>query len=163
MSGRTVLRLCGAAVCAATLASCGGDSRSSWYQSPAGLTPQAGATVSMSTNSPLGGAPDGDTRVVTIDGLPVFALDFDKVVLPPGAHTLGVEFNGAFAYGTIPVNVTFRAGTSYFVKGQRSGPCDAVVWLQDQSTGQPFGDKQATHLITKPASTGTPFSSIACN
>ena len=162
MNEATALRLPVLIVLAAMLWSCG-TARSSWYQSPPGLTGATGATVSMSDNPPSGGDPDGDTRVVTVDGQPVFALDFDKIVLPPGQHTLGVEYNGAVAYATVPLQATLRAGTSYLAKGQRSAPCDAAVWLQDQSTGQPFGDKLPAHLITKPSVSGAPIFAAACN
>ncbi len=163
MSGATALRLSALAILAAALGSCT-NPHSPWYDTPEGITGATGATVSLSQNPETpGGGPDGDTRIVTIDGQPASALDFDKVVLPPGEHTLGVEYNGAAAAATVSIKATFRAGVSYEAKGHKDGPCDAMIWLQENGSNQALGAKLEAHLTAKPAITGAPVFALACN
>ena len=162
MSSAGAMRFSMVTILAAALAGCT-NPHSPWYDPPPGLTSATGATVSMTQNPAAQSGPDGDTRVVTIDGQPVSALDFDKIVLPPGQHTLGVEYNGASSAATVPIEATLRAGESYVAKGQKDGPCDADVWLQDQNSDQVLGNKLQTHLTAKPAINGAPVFAVACN
>jgi len=157
------LRLSIVGIFALTLWSCDRTQQSPWYEPPAGLTGANGATVSLSNNPPSPGGPDGDTRLMTIDGQPVSVLYFDKVVLPPGQHTLGIEYNGAAASATVSIKATLQAGANYSAKGQRAGACDATVWLQDDSTGQAMGERLDTHLTAKPMVNGAPVFAVACN
>jgi hypothetical protein len=83
---------------------------SPWYQSPPDLVAANGATVSMSANQAGGSIPEGDTRVVSVDGQTVGPTDWDKIVLPPGPHTLGVEYNGAAAAATVRIRANLRPG-----------------------------------------------------
>jgi hypothetical protein len=162
MTGAAALRLSVVTIIAASFSSCA-NPHSPWYDPPPGLTSATGATVNMSQNPETPSGPDGDTRVVTVDGQPVSALDFDKIVLPPGDHELGVEYNGLAAEATVPVKATLHAGEIYEVKGQKDGPCDANVWLQDLSTDQMAGTKLGTHLTAKPAISGAPVFAVACD
>jgi hypothetical protein len=153
-----------AALAAAMLFGCGAQMAGpTWYESPPGLTGATGATVTMSDNQAGGKVPDGDTRVVTVDGQPVDPMAFDKVVLPPGPHTLGVKYNGAAAIATVPISATLQAGDSYEVKGARTGPCDAELWLQQQGSDQASTARLATHLTAKPSAYGTSVFAVACN
>jgi hypothetical protein len=152
------------ALTAAMLFGCGAQMGGpAWYESPPGLTGATGATVTMSDNQAGGKVPDGDTRVVTVDGQTVSPTDFDKVVLPPGPHTLGVKYNGATAIATIPISATLQAGDTYEVKGVRTGPCDAELWLQQQGVDQTATARLATHLTAKPSAYGTSVFAVACN
>ena len=162
MTAAMVFRMSAVTIAAAVLASCAGQS-SPWYDPPPGLTSATGATVSMSQNPATPGGPDGDTRVVTIDDKPVNALNFDKIVLPPGNHTLGVEYNGTAASATVSIEGTLRAGTSYSAKGEKNGPCDARIWLQDQTTNEVLGSKLDTHLMAKATNNGAPVFAVACD
>jgi hypothetical protein len=162
MIGPRALRFAVLALLAAMLWSCGATG-SPWYEAPPGLTGATGATVSMSDNPAAAGGPDGDTRVVTVDGQPVSAMEWDRVVLTPGQHTLGVQYNGASAASTVPIRAMLRTGASYAVKGQKDGPCDAVLWLEDRSTNQALGDRLETHLTAKPMMSGAPVFAVACN
>ncbi len=150
---------------AAMLCGCGGmnSASSPWYQSPPGLAAANGATVSMSDNQAGGTVPDGDTRVVTVDGQKVSPMEWDKVTLPPGPHTLGVQYNGAAAVATVDIKATLRAGDTYEVKGERTGPCDAQLWLQDQGGGQASSAKLETHLVAKPSQYGSSIMAVVCN
>lgn len=162
MTGATALRLAIALILGAALGSCT-NPHSPWYDTPSGLTTATGATVSLTQNPSTPSGPDGDTRVLAIDDQPVSALDFDKVLLPPGQHTLDVEYNGAYAAATVPITATFRAGASYTARGERSGPCDGAVWLQEEGSNQVLGKKFETHLTVKPLVAGAPVFAVACN
>lgn len=162
MRNISVLRFA-AAFAALCLSACAGDPHSPWYETPQGLTAATGATVSHTENAPLANAPDGDTRVVTVDGLPVSAMSWDEIVLPPGAHTLGVKYNGAVSQGNVTIRALLQAGATYTVKGERDGPCDALLWLQEQRSGQLLGEKQDTHLAAKPMPSGAPPFAVACD
>jgi hypothetical protein len=153
------------AVMAATLAGCGSGTMSAnpWYEAPAGVTAATGATVAKSDNSAGGTVPDGDTRVVTVDGQTVSPMDFDKVVLAPGAHSLGVKYNGTAAIATVTMGVMARPGESYEVKGERTGPCDAELWLQGVGANAAPGSKLETHLTAKPSAYGASAFAVACN
>jgi hypothetical protein len=48
---------------------------SPWYQSPPDLVAANGATVSMSANEAGGSIPEGDTRIVSVDGQTVGPTD----------------------------------------------------------------------------------------
>jgi hypothetical protein len=145
------------------LASCAKFSGSPWYEAPPGLTAATGATVSHSDNPAAGTAPDGDTRVVTIDGLPVDAMHWDEIVLPAGDHSLGVEYNGASSQADVTIHAALQAGTVYTVNGERSGPCDAKLWLQEKTSGRLLGPKHEMHLYAKPIATGAPPFAVACD
>lgn len=165
MIGGTSSRISVLALAVATLCGCGGmnSASSPWYQSPPGLTSANGATVTMSSNQAGGTAPDGDTRVVTIDGQPVSAMNWNKVVLPPGPHSLGVEYNGVAAVATVPIQANLRTGDTYEVKGERTGPCDANLWLVDQGADQAPSAKIETHLRAKATQYGSSVFAVVCN
>ena len=163
MIDATALRLSLFVAVAGALVGCGANTGSPWYQSPPGLTAATGATVSMSANPTSGHGPDGDTRIITVDGQQVSPMEWDKVVLPPGTHTLGVEYNGTDAAATVPIPAMLHAGERYAAKGQKDGPCDATVWLQDQNTNAVLGRKLETHLSAKPLVTGASVFALACN
>ncbi|HZT52037.1 MAG TPA: hypothetical protein VFA22_08890 [Stellaceae bacterium] len=161
MTGRTSL---GVLACAATMlwgCSGSGPASSPWYQSPPGLDAAHGAVVSKSDNQAGGTIPDGDTRVVTVDGQTVSPAEWDKVTLPPGPHTLGVQYNGTTAAAKVEIRATLRAGAAYEVKGERTGPCDANLWLEDHGT--PAAPKLETHLTAKPSQYGSSVMAVACN
>jgi hypothetical protein len=154
--------LCALAI--ATLWGCGAQMGApAWYESPPGLNGANGATVSMSDNQAGGKVPDGDTRVVTVDGQTVSPTEWDKIVLPPGTHTLGVKYNGVAAIATVPISATLQAGDNYQVKGVRTGPCDAELWLEERGADQAPAAKLATHLTAKPSAYGTSVFAVACN
>ena len=157
------LRVSVLALAAATVWGCGMQASSPWYQSPPGLSAESGATVSMSANQAGGTTPDGDTRVVTVDGQTVGPTDWDKVVLLPGPHTLGVEYNGVAATATVQIRATLRRGDAYEVKGQRTGPCDADLWLEDHAVDQAPSTKLETHLMAKPSQYGSSIMAVVCN
>ena len=165
MIGATSSPVAVLALSAVMLWGCGGmnSASSPWYQSPPGLVAANGATVSMSANEAGGSIPDGDTRVVSIDGQTVGPTDWDKIVLPPGPHTLGVEYNGAAAAATVPIRANLRPGDLYEVKGQRTGPCDAELWLEDHGSDQAPSAKIETHLLAKPTRYGSSVLAVACN
>ena len=165
MIGTTLPRVTVLALAATILWGCGGmkSASSPWYKSPPGLTAANGATVSMSENQAGGTVPDGDTRVVAIDGQPVSAMEWDKVVLPPGPHTLGVEYNGVAAVATVPIQAALRPGDTYVVKGQRTGPCDADLWVEDHGSNQAPSAKIGTHLTAKVSPYGSSVFAVACN
>jgi hypothetical protein len=164
MIGINSLRLPALALTATMLWGCGaGPAAAPWYQSPPGFTAATGATVSMSSNPDVGGDPDGDTRVTTVDGQTVSPMEFDKVVLPPGDHTLGVQYNGASQVASVVIRAVFRPGVNYAVKGQNDGSCAATLWLEDQSTNKALGDRLETHLTAKPNSRGSSVFAVACN
>lgn len=152
------------ALAASMLWGCGGrPAPAPWYQAPPGLTGATGATVSMSGNPADADGPDGDTRIVTVDGLAVSPMEFDKVVLPPGDHTLGVKYNGTSQAATVTIRAILRPGASYAAKGQHDGACDADIWLEDQATNQPLGNRLEAHLMAKPSVQGGSVFAIACN
>jgi hypothetical protein len=161
----TSLRVSVLAVAAATLCGCGGMNAASspWYQSPPGLDSAHGATVSMSANQAGGTIPDGDTRVVAVDGEKVSPMEWDKIVLPPGPHSLGVEYNGAAAVATVEMRATLRPGDTYEVKGHRTGPCDAELWLEDHGSDQGPTTRHETHLMAKPSRNGYSVMAVVCN
>jgi len=158
-------RVCAFSLASALLWGCGGTQSASspWYESPPGLAAANGATVSMSDNQAGGTAPDGDTRVVSVDGQQVSPAEWDKVVLPPGQHTLGVKYNGIAAAATVQLHATLRPGDTYQVKGERTGPCDANLWLEDHGAGATTGTKLETHLTAKPSQYGSSVFAVACN
>jgi hypothetical protein len=162
MIGISSVRLPVLALAASMLWSCG-TPHSYWYEPQADLTSATGATVNMSQNPPSASGPDGYTNVLTVDGQPLAAMQFAKVVLPPGAHTLGVQYNGAYAAATVEIHAMLQPGVSYTAKGQRDGVCDAMVWLEDQSTHQALGDRRLGHMTAKPMVTGAPVFAVACN
>ncbi len=162
MIGTMTLRLPILALTTAMLWGCGAAG-SPWYQSPPGLAAANGATVSMSANQAGGTVPDGDTRVVTVDGQTVSPMEWDKVVLPPGPHTLGVEYNGVAAIATVPIRAILRPGHSYEVKGLRTGPCDADLWLEDHGSNPAPSAKLETHLTVKPSPYGSSVFAVACD
>lgn len=163
MTGTVALRATALAFTATMLWGCGGPPGSPWYQTPPGVTGANGATVSMTANPTDAAGAHGDTRVVTVDGKPVSGMDFDKVVLPPGEHTLGVEYNGVAATATVPFRASLRSGGTYAVKGEKDGPCDAKLWLEDESTNQALGNATITHVVAKPTMNGAPVFAVACN
>ncbi|HUB95659.1 MAG TPA: hypothetical protein VL993_07065 [Stellaceae bacterium] len=134
-----------------------------WYESPAGLTAATGATVSKSDNQTGGKVPDGDTRVVTVDGQQVDPSQWDKVILPGGLHTLGVMYNGTGAAATVPMQVNVRPGKTYEAKAVRTGPCDAEVWLQGHDSNETPSAHIETHLTAKPSAYGSSAFAVACN
>jgi len=161
----TSIRVSVMALAAAMLWGCGGmqSASSPWYQSPPGLDAANGATVSMSANQAGGTISDGDTRVVTVDGQTVSPMEWDKVVLPPGPHALGVQYNGAAAVATVQIRATLQPGDTYEVKGQRTGPCDAELWLEDHRSDQAPSTKLETHLTAKPSRNGYSIMAVVCN
>ncbi len=116
-----------------------------------------------SSNPAVAGDPDGDTCVTTVDGQTVSPMEFDKVVLPPGDHTLGVQYNGASQVATVAIRAILRPGVTYAVKGQNDGSCAATLWLEDESMNKPLGDRLDAHLTAKPSSRGSTVFAVACN
>jgi hypothetical protein len=49
------------------------------------------------------------------------------------------------------------------VKGERTGPCDAELWLEERGADQAPAAKFATHLTAKPSAYGTSIFAVACN
>ncbi|HUK57945.1 MAG TPA: hypothetical protein VLV50_01845 [Stellaceae bacterium] len=162
MTGARAWRLTVVTILGAVLASCT-NPHAPFYDAPTGLTGATGATVGLSQNPNTPSGADGDTRIVTVDDQPVSALDFDQVLLQPGEHTLGVEYFGAAAAATVPITATFRAGARYQARGRKEGPCDAVVWLQQEGADQALSKQFNVHLTAKPAITGAPVFAVACN
>lgn len=165
MIGATSTRFSLLALVGAMLWGCSGTNTASspWYETPAGVTAANGATVSKSDNQAGGTRPDGDTRVVTVDGKPVNAAEWDKVVLPDGPHALGVKYNGIAAAATVEIRANLRPGESYEVKSVRTGPCDAEVWLQPQGSDNTPYAKIETHLTAKPSPYGSSAFAVACD
>jgi hypothetical protein len=164
MIGATWPRLSLLALTAAILWGCGGmkSASSPWYQSPANVTAVNGATVSKSDNQAGGTIPDGDTHVVAVDGTLVSAIDTDKVLLSAGQHTLGVKYDGIAAAATVQIQADLRPGHTYEVKAERTGPCDANVWLEGQGSHEMSSAKIETHLTAKPSPYGSSVFAVAC-
>jgi hypothetical protein len=165
MIGATLSRNSVFALAAAMLFGCGGmnSASSPWYQSPPGLTAADGATVTMSQNQAGGPVADGDTRVVTVDGQKVSPMEWDKIVLPPGQHSLGVQYNGLAAVATVRLQASLKAGATYEVKGERTGPCDAALWLAPDGSDRAGVAKSETHLMAKPSRNGYSVMAVVCN
>jgi hypothetical protein len=91
-------------------------------------------------------------------------VSWDKVVVPTGTHVLGIEYDTTVSHGHVTVRAVLQAGRAYQVKGERDGPCDALLWLQDERSGELLGGgKQGAHLVAKPLSTGAPPFAVACD
>jgi hypothetical protein len=165
MIGTVLPRVSVLALGLAMMSGCAGTNSASspWYQSPAGLTPANGATLVKSDNQAGGTVPDGDTRFVTVDGQPVSAMEWDKVLVPPGPHSLGVTYNGLTAIASVEIQATLRPGDTYAVKAQRTGPCDADLWLEDQRSHQAASAKLEAHLSAKPSQFGSSVFAAACD
>ena len=165
MIGTTWQRFSLLALTAAILSGCGGmkSTGSPWYESPADVTAANGVTVSKSDNQAGGKTPDGDTHVVAVDGKPVNVIDTDKVLLAAGPHTLGVKYDGTAAIATVQMRTDLRAGQTYEVKAERTGPCDARIWLESQSSHELYGAKIDTHLTAKPSPYGSSVFAVACD
>jgi len=165
MIGTTWPRFSLLALTAATIWGCGGmnSANSPWYQSPASVTAANGATVSKTDNQAGGTIPDGDTHVAAVDGKPVNPMEADKVLLPAGPHTLGVKYDGTAAAATVQIHADLRPGDTYEVKAERTGPCDADVWLEGQGSHEMSSAKIGTHLTAKPSPYGSSVFAVACD
>jgi hypothetical protein len=141
------------------LAGCATDT-TQFYHPPAGLNPTTAATIVGSKNETALVLEDQRIVLSSVDGgvTRVGKHSWDQPILvPPGRRVLGLMFMQGSLFGQIAGPATLEAGKTYVVRAQTTGDRVAMLWLEEQDTRAPVGEKLATRLIAGGGATFVPI------
>jgi hypothetical protein len=122
-----------------------------YYAPPPGLTPDRGVSLLGSKDSKFFLQSSEYRLVWAVDGKPVkdSADRWDQPLLITAGepHKLGLAYGWGAVAGSVAVEFTGEPGTTVVVEGQNVDPdTEALLWLQNATTGQILGEKLPVRL-----------------
>ena len=86
----------------------------------------------------------GDVCVRMIDQKPAVSFGLCRqgpIALSPGPHVVEALYEFAGKRATLSLSADFRQGGRYALRADTQGPCAALLWLEDQATGELVTEK----------------------